>query len=334
MPFQAFNFELLCLFHVLSFTFRIVTSQAAWPSNTQVTASSEHEPEGLAFYYAKFAIDGDNSTLWSDKTNNSFPDTLRIGPPSPITLSGLSITSNLVGWITAYRVEVLTQKNSWTQVAELQDVPSISSRVTFAEPIQCLQIQVIVDNATTSDDHSRYTRITEIEPHIVSEGSSATSNQATTSTTESSMPSEPAATDQQQTQHTSSDTNAISNHKGIIIGSVLGGIAFLGFLVIVLFIILQGRNQRKGQTLPPAPWPWDRMKEPDITETKGGQELETKPVCEACGAETPRAEIKGTSRAELEGQVYNEKMTDTPELHSEVSPISPASTLISGPLQS
>lgn len=332
MPCRAFKFELLSLFHVLLFIVRIVTAESRWPPNTQVTASSEHEPEGLAFYYAKFAIDGDNSTLWSDKSNDSFPDTLRIGPPSPITLDGLSVTSNLDGWITAYRVEVLTQNGSWTKVAELQDIPSTFSTATFTEPVDCLQIQVIVDNTTTSEDYSRYARINEIEPHIANESSAAISNQATSSAIGGPTPSQPVETDPKQTQSASPDSNAISNHKGIIIGSVLGGSAFLGFLAIALFIILRGRSRgsRRGSQRPqPTTWPWDRMKEPNINMMKGEQELDGKPVCEACGAERPREEMKGISRAELDGQTSSEKVRDTPELPSD-SPISPASTLVPG----
>lgn len=238
------------LFILWAFIYFPVFAQSRWPPGTQVVASSTLACNGIACFSVGNAIDGDNNTLWSDKTANQFPDVLTIGAPTWIKLTGLSIVSSINGWITAYRIEALVQNSSWVQIAQVRDIISITSEAEFTDPVECIQVRIVVDNATSGDMTDRFSRINEVVAHAVDEHgqiSNNASSPASTGTTTSGRPVQSSSTNVPTASSMPKSKAKLSlSDKGIIIGSVLGGCSVLSFIAYVIITRFKVRRQRSS----------------------------------------------------------------------------------------
>lgn len=228
-------------------------AQSPWPPGTQVQASSVLPPllNLHAYFNESFAIDGSPTTYWNDATNHAFPDFLTITFPHALTLSGISLLSNPDGWVTGYQVQVLLPDNSWEQVADVEGAPTVFSLANFSQPVDCLAMQITVNNATISPNHDVYSRIDEVTPKYVDaagpssntgdHGPSPSSNASSVPDSSATSSSAPNPTSDSNPRH---GISAAQSRLAAIIGGGIGA-AVLLFLVVVVAIYRAKRRKRR-----------------------------------------------------------------------------------------
>ena len=142
----------------------------SWPSGTTATASSYHAPNNgddgtYTTYDPSNAIDGDTTTFWNDANPNTYPATLTITSPTPVTLPGVTLLSNSDGVPVDFTVQTW-DGTAWQTSATVTGNSAVQVPITFASPITTTQVQLVV---TLDQDtpQGQFTRVNELWPGIV-----------------------------------------------------------------------------------------------------------------------------------------------------------------------
>ncbi|KAL9615839.1 MAG: hypothetical protein Q9160_009220 [Pyrenula sp. 1 TL-2023] len=163
---NSFSSFLIVHLGCLIFTGNILQAlaQAKWPDRTQATGSTTAEGNGT--YDAIRAIDGNVHSFWNDATLGQFPDVLTIIPPDPVTLTGISVISDGVGWITSYSVRGQSANGSWEELSSLSQIPVPLSMTFFKKPSSMSRLQIVVQDAMKNQTNvPLFSRINEVFPH-------------------------------------------------------------------------------------------------------------------------------------------------------------------------
>ena len=141
-----------------------------WPSGTTATASSFHAPNSgdngtYTTYDPSNAIDDDPTTFWNDANPNTYPATLTITSPTPVTLSGVTLLSNSDGVPVDFTVQTW-DGSAWQTSATVTGNSAVQVPIPFAAPVTTTQVQLVV---TLDQDtpQGQFTRVNELYPGIV-----------------------------------------------------------------------------------------------------------------------------------------------------------------------
>lgn len=260
-PLRAWhNTALTCLtllHEILSFA----AAQSKWPPGTQALASTVLAPISNpdCYFNESLAIDGATTTFWNDATQHLFPDTLTLTFPKWLTLNGITLLSHPYGWVTDYQVQVLLPNNSWEQVAHTRDIPYVFSVAKFAQPVECLAIQITINNGSQADNNTN-SRINEVAPvYVDGKGSdfNDTNTQSNISPTSNSTAGySPQVTSASSSSSDSKAQSSIPNRRNpvaAIIGGTIGGV--LAFLLALTAAFRVRRRKLRGQ-----PQIWERKR--------------------------------------------------------------------------
>lgn len=230
------------------------TEQAAWPAGTQAHASSTHKPDGPggSGYDAGNAIDTDEASYWNDDTVGAFPDALRIVPPGPVGLLGITMLSTSGGFITAYYIEGLFSNHTWTTLARLSNVSETTSTAIFPELCTVSQLRIGVENATAAP-RPQFSRINELYPLYSSDAlrmNDSSSNPNTSlspSSTMNSAPSNGSTSNQMPTSSHGGKESFLYRFLADFAGSFVGFMA--GIIIAALGYVWFRRRRRQTSSL-------------------------------------------------------------------------------------
>ncbi|HEX4786975.1 MAG TPA: discoidin domain-containing protein, partial [Actinospica sp.] len=142
----------------------------AWPAGTTATASSFHAPNSgddgtPTTYDPANAVDGDTRTFWNDANPNTYPATLTITSPTPVTLPGVTLLSNSDGVPVDFTVQTW-DGSAWQTAATVTGNSAVQVPLTFSAPVTTTGVQVVV---TLDQDtpQGQFTRINELWPGVV-----------------------------------------------------------------------------------------------------------------------------------------------------------------------
>lgn len=142
----------------------------SWPAGTTVAASSFHDPNNgddgtPTTYDPSNAIDGNTTTFWNDANPNTYPATLTITSPTPVTLPGVTLLSNSDGVPVDFTVQTW-DGSAWQPAATVTGNSAVQVPVPFASPVTTTQVRLTV---TLDQDtpQGQYTRVNELWPGLV-----------------------------------------------------------------------------------------------------------------------------------------------------------------------
>ena len=141
-----------------------------WPAGTTATASSYHSPNngdgnGYTTYDPSNAIDGNPTTFWNDANPNTYPATLTISSPTPVTLDGVTLLSNSDGVPVDFTVQTW-DGSAWQTSATVVGNSAVQVPIAFATPLTTTQVQLVVTQDQASPQ-GQFTRVNELYPGLV-----------------------------------------------------------------------------------------------------------------------------------------------------------------------
>ena len=141
-----------------------------WPDGTTVTASSFHSPNNgdgntPTTYDPANAIDGNQTTFWNDADAGTYPATLTITAPSPVTLPGVTLLSNSDGVPVDFTVQTW-DGSAWQTSATVTGNSAVRCVVPFPAPVTTTRVQLVV-TADQNTPQGEYTRVNELWPGLV-----------------------------------------------------------------------------------------------------------------------------------------------------------------------
>jgi hypothetical protein len=141
-----------------------------WPAGTTATASSFHAPNSgddgtPTTYDPSNAIDGNTQTFWNDANPNTYPATLTITSPTPVTLPGVTLLSNSDGVPVDFTVRTW-DGSTWQTAATVTGNSAVQVPLAFSAPVTTTGVQVVV---TLDQDtpQGQFTRVNELWPGVV-----------------------------------------------------------------------------------------------------------------------------------------------------------------------
>ena len=122
------------------------------PTSEMIMSAGNIQPNGSSEGDARFAIDGDNTTLWHTNYNGSERDThwIQVKLKSDYQVDGLKVIPRQTGtngMITQYEIQVSTDKQQWTTVKEGSWEANAQPKEVYFKPTEAKYVRLYAKNA-------------------------------------------------------------------------------------------------------------------------------------------------------------------------------------------